>query len=153
VCTQAKEQSWPARSLVARSYVAWSASAKRWAALLEVKGEVHTPFPPPPGPRGAVVTCLEQEMWAAQRAKPRSLEQRRRVSLTRLQTREGCSEYGIPEVLHRKPTLAHAPLRAGPHGASSSDGKVANRDAKVWHGATETGPWTMDNSQTFAAYV
>ena len=37
VCTQAKEQSWPARSLVARSYVAWNASAKRWAVLLEVK--------------------------------------------------------------------------------------------------------------------
>ena len=22
--------------------------------------------------------------------------------------------------------------------------KAANRDAKVWHGATETGPWMMD---------
>jgi hypothetical protein len=30
-----------------------------------------------------------------------------------------------------------------------SDAKcVANRDIRVWHGATEKGPWMMDKSQT-----
>jgi hypothetical protein len=34
-----------------------------------------------------------------------------------------------------------------------SDEKVANRTSRVWHGATENGPWTMDKSQTFEACV
>jgi hypothetical protein len=30
----------------------------------------------------------------------------------------------------------------------NSDEKVANRDTKVRHGATESGPWMMDLSKT-----
>jgi hypothetical protein len=35
----------------------------------------------------------------------------------------------------------------------TSDAKVANRNAKVGHGATEKAPWMMDNAQTPASYV
>ena len=28
------------------------------------------------------------------------------------------------------------------------DAKVANREIRVWHGATEMGPWTLDKSKT-----
>jgi ankyrin repeat protein len=31
--------------------------------------------------------------------------------------------------------------------------QVANRNVRVWRGATENGPRTMDKSQTFASYV
>jgi hypothetical protein len=34
-----------------------------------------------------------------------------------------------------------------------SDDNFANRNVRVWHGATENGPWTMDESQTLASYV
>jgi hypothetical protein len=34
--------------------------------------------------------------------------------------------------------------------ATYSDGKVANRNVRVSHGATENGPLTVDKSQTFA---
>jgi hypothetical protein len=37
--------------------------------------------------------------------------------------------------------------------AHYSDAKVANRNARVWHAATENGPRSMDESQTLAAYV
>jgi hypothetical protein len=35
-----------------------------------------------------------------------------------------------------------------PHSPPYSDEKVANRDIRVWHGATENGPRMMDKSQT-----
>jgi hypothetical protein len=43
----------------------------------------------------------------------------------------------------------------GPGGLGAYSEKAANRNAspRVWHGATEKGPLTMDNAQTFAAYV
>jgi hypothetical protein len=34
-----------------------------------------------------------------------------------------------------------------------SDANVANRTSRVWHGATENDPWTMDNAHTFVVYV
>jgi hypothetical protein len=56
--------------------------------------------------------------------------------------------------LHRAPSTRSLSVCVGgactpsPAGRPSySDEKVANRDTKVWHGATENGPSTMDKSQ------
>ena len=35
----------------------------------------------------------------------------------------------------------------------NSDEKVANRTSRVWHGATENGPLTMDTPRTFPVCV
>jgi hypothetical protein len=49
--------------------------------------------------------------------------------------------------LESKP--AAATLTSAPH----SDEKVANRDTKVWHGATENGPLMMTNPKPFGIIV
>jgi hypothetical protein len=40
-----------------------------------------------------------------------------------------------------------------PAGAAYGDEKVANRDTKVWHGATENGPRMMDKTKTPSAHL
>jgi hypothetical protein len=64
-----------------------------------------------------------------------------------------CWSSDVITCVGRKDTRKRISIRQSAELTLYSDAKIANRNVKVWHGATENGPCMMDTSQTFAACV